>query len=179
MVSGEYREFFVGLAGAAGALTGLLFVALSLSPRSTATLANPVVRQVRASAALIAFTNTLAVSLFGLVPDTNVGYPAAVMGVVGLLFTAAGVRSLLTSLSELRARLHQLGLVILLVLIFGVELVCGVLVIAGHDPATAMHLIGYALVTSVLAGVARAWEMVGDRDTGLYASIAKLLEHRP
>src|SRR5438132_8631648 len=119
MVTGDYREFFVALAGAVGALTGLLFVALSLTPRSTPTLANPVVRQVRASAALIAFTNTLAVSLFGLVPDTNIGYPSAVMGLIGTLFTAAGIRSLLASLSTARQRLRQLGLVNLLLLVFG------------------------------------------------------------
>jgi hypothetical protein len=42
-----------------------------------------------------------------------------------------------------------------------------------------MHLIGYALVTSVLVGVARAWEIVSDRDTGMVASIAALVEHKP
>jgi hypothetical protein len=178
MVTGDYRDFFVALAGAAGALTGLLFVALSLTPRSSPTMATPLVRDVRASSALLAFTNALAVSLFGLVPDTNLGYPATAMGIVGLAFTAASLRSLLADLHTARARLRQLRLINLLVLIFGVELVGGILVIIGDHVITPKHLIGYALVASVLAGVARAWEIVSDHDTGLLASIATLVEHK-
>ncbi|GAA2588959.1 hypothetical protein GCM10010435_79320 [Winogradskya consettensis] len=179
MVTGEYRDFFVAMAGAAGALTGLLFVALSLTPHNSPKLDNPVIRQVRASAALIAFTNTLVVSLFGLVPETNLGYPAASMGVVGVLFTAAGIRTVLASVAATRARLRQAGLIVLLLSIFGAELICGGLVIAGINPEVAMHLIGYALCTSILVGVARAWEMVSDRDTGVVASLATLVEHKP
>jgi hypothetical protein len=174
VVTGDYRDFFVGIAGAAGALTGLLFVALSVAPRRTPTLENPVVRQVRAGAALLAFTNALAVSLFGLVPETNAGYPALILGVIGILFAAAGTRSMLASLPTLRQRARQSGLLLLLLLIFGTELVCGILVVGDPGRATAMHLIGYALVTSIMVGVARAWEIVGDRDTGLFASLSTL-----
>ena len=42
-----------------------------------------------------------------------------------------------------------------------------------------MQLISYALVTSLLVGIARAWELVGDRDTGISASIAVLAGHPP
>ncbi|GAA2522394.1 hypothetical protein [Winogradskya humida] len=119
------------------------------------------------------------VSLFGLVPETNLGYPAASMGVVGILFTAASIRTVLASVAATRARLRQAGLIVLLLSIFGAELICGGLVIAGINPEIAMHLIGYALCTSILVGVARAWEMVSDRDTGLVASLATLVEHKP
>jgi hypothetical protein len=177
MVTGDYRDFFVALAGAAGALTGLLFVALSVTPRSKSPADTPLIREVRASAALLAFTNALAVSLFGLVPEVNLGYPATAMGIIGLAFTAASVRSLLAGLHGLRARFRQLRLINLLVLIFGAELVGGILVILDERSQTPAHLIGYALVASILAGVARAWEMVSDRDTGLIASIETLVEH--
>jgi len=33
VILGDYREFLVAIAGAAGSLTGLLFVALSVAPR--------------------------------------------------------------------------------------------------------------------------------------------------
>jgi hypothetical protein len=178
MVTGDFRDFFVALAGAAGALTGLLFVALSLTPRTSPKMETPLVREVRASAALLAFTNALAVSLFGLVPDTDVGYPALVMGIIGLLFTAASLRQLMQSLHTTRARIRQLSLINILLLIFGVELVCGFLIVTERARVAPMHLIGYALVTSVLVGVARAWEIVSDRDTGVIGSIAALVEHR-
>jgi hypothetical protein len=40
-------------------------------------------------------------------------------------------------------------------------------------------VIGYALVTSIIVGIARAWEFVGQRKTGLRASIAVLAGHEP
>jgi hypothetical protein len=179
MVTGDYRDFFVAQAGAAGALTGLLFVALSLTPRSSPKMDNPLVREVRASAALLSFTNVLAVSLFGLVPDTDIGYPSLVMGITGLLFTAASLRQLMQNLHTTRSRIRQMSLINLLLLIFGVELVCGIQIVTKQALVVPMHLIGYALVTSVLVGVARAWEIVSDRDTGMVASIAALVEHKP
>jgi hypothetical protein len=42
-----------------------------------------------------------------------------------------------------------------------------------------VQLIGYALVSSLLVGIARAWELVGGVDTGVIASIAVLSGHRP
>jgi hypothetical protein len=60
---GTYRELFVATAGAAGALTGLLFVALSITPLRGPSTDHPVIRQVRVAAALLAFVNALAVSL--------------------------------------------------------------------------------------------------------------------
>jgi hypothetical protein len=90
VVLGDYREFLVAIAGAAGSLTGLLFVALSVAPRHPLNPGPTVIQQVRATAALLSFSNALAVSLFGLVPGNNVGYPAVVLGVIGILFTAAG-----------------------------------------------------------------------------------------
>jgi hypothetical protein len=177
VVVGGSRDFLAAVAASAGALTGLLFVALSVAPRQSATLKTPVVRQVRASAALIAFTNALAVSLYGLVPGTNVGYPAAALGVIGILFSAAGTKSILSSLRTFRQWLPQISLITLLFLIFGVELISGIVAIAKPHSATPLHLIGYALVTSLIVGVSRAWELVGDRDTGLSASIAVLTGH--
>jgi hypothetical protein len=178
VVSAAYRELFAAIAAASGALTGLLFVALSLVPRRASGAGLSVIQQVRAAAAWLAFTNSLAVALFGLVPGVNVGYPAVVLGVIGMAFTGAGIRSILASHATPRQQLRQVGLVVLLVLIFGTELVAGIwLLIRPHD-STSAQVIGYALVTSVLLGVARAWELVGERDTGLLASLVTLASGR-
>jgi hypothetical protein len=180
VVTGTYRELFAAIAGTAGALTGLLFVAISVAPRRAPGSGPPVVQQVRAAAALLAFTNALAVSLYSLVPETNVGYPAAVLGVIGILFAAAAMRSILTGPSTLRRQWwRQLGLINLLVLIFGVELVSGIAVLADPRRTEPVQLIGYALVTSLIVGIARAWELVGDRHTGIVASIAVLAGRAP
>ena len=174
MVVGAYRDFFAATAAAAGALTGLLFVALSVTGRRGLVTGPAVVQQVRAAAALLAFTNALAVSLFALVPNTNAGYPALVMGIVGILFSAAALRSILSTGSTLREQWRQYLLITFLLLIFGIELVAGIVAAARPSASAALQVIGYALITSVLVGIARAWEIVGDRDTGVLASLAVL-----
>ena len=177
MVNGTYRDLFVAIAGSAGALTGLLFVALSVAPRPVRTSRRHVIQQVRAAAALLAFNNALAVSLFGLVPKTNVGYPAAVLGVIGILFAAAAARSVIAAANNRREWLSQVSLLNLLIVIFGTELVCAIYVLVRPASIEPVQLIGEALVTSLIVGIARAWELVGDRDTGLSASIAVLTGH--
>jgi hypothetical protein len=179
MVVGGYRDLFVAIAGSAATLTGLLFVALSVMPRRGDALGPAVILQVRTSAALLTFNNALAVSLFGLVPNTNVGFPAVVLGVIGITFSAAAVRSIRSSGSPARQQLFQFELITLLLLIFGTELVSGIIVIANQRSGGAVQVIGYALISSLIVGISRAWELIGDRDTGLAASIAVLLGHRP
>jgi hypothetical protein len=166
--------FFAAVAETAGALTGLLFVALSVSARRDPAAGPPVIHEVRAAAALLAFSNALFVSLFSLVPGTNAGYPSIVLGISGILYTAAAIRSIRTSKSTPRQQARQLGLIGLLLLIFGTELVSGIVAVIFPDRPGPVEIIGYALVSSLIVGVARAWELVGTRDTGLLASLAVL-----
>jgi hypothetical protein len=117
VVLGNYRDLFTVIGTSAATLTGLLFVAMSVSESRTRT--HPVIREFRAAASLLAFTNAFAVSLFGLVPGTNIGYPAAILGVIGVLFTAAGVRTTLTVPRLQQRRRPQLALVVFLLLTLG------------------------------------------------------------
>src|SRR5260370_39020007 len=100
------------------------------------------------------------------------------MGLIGPLSTAAAVRSIVSSQVPRRQQWHQLGLVVLLLLIFGTELVGGIVLLANAASSTAVQFISFAMVSSLIVGIARAWELVGDRDTGLMASLAVLTRHR-
>jgi hypothetical protein len=150
---------------------------MSVAPRHSTQDSYTVVRQVRAGAALQAFVNALTISLFSLVPGTKVGYIAIVLGTGGLLFTAAGVRSMLTGRAGASLWTRQIGLVNLLLLIFGAEFAAGIVLLVHEHSDTALEIVGYCAVASLLVGVARAWELVGDRDTGIFASIALLAGH--
>ena len=168
----------VTIATSAGALTGLLFVALSVAPRRERDLGPRAIWQIRAAAALLAFSNALSVSLFSLVPGTNVGYPSLALGVIGIAFTAASTRSILASPATVARKRAQGGLVILLLVIFGTELIGGIIALT-RPISNPPDAIGYALVASLIAGISRAWELVSDVDTGFMTSIAVLTGHGP
>jgi hypothetical protein len=174
VVTGVYRELFAATAAAAAALTGLLFVAMSVAPQQAVVRGPRMIRQIRASAALLAFTNTLAIALFGLVPGTNVGYPALVVAIIGIFFTAAAIRSIVASHASPALVRGQVSLIGILLLICFSELIAGAVVIGNPGSETSVQVIGYAVVTSLLVGIGRAWEFIGERETGILASLGIL-----
>jgi hypothetical protein len=174
VLGGPYRELFAAIGTAAATLTGLLFVAVSVSESHAKS--HPVVREFRAAAALLAFTNALAVSLFGLVPGTNIGYPAAIFGIIGIFFAAAGLRTIagLTAPQPQLQRRPQIVLITALLLMFGFELAYGMTLIVNSGRTSQVATIGYVLIASLLIGIARAWELVGGWSSGVGSSIAVL-----
>ena len=180
LLTEPYRELFTALATCAAGLTGLLFVAISVAPREGKPAQPAVIHHVRAASALVAFTNVLAVSLFGLVPGNTAGKGTIGLGAVGILFTAASVRSIVTSRDVSREQaLRQAGLIVLLLAAFGAELGCGIGVTFNRTAVFGPELLGDVLIAMLLIGIARAWELVGDRDTGILSSLAVLVGHSP
>jgi hypothetical protein len=172
----DYTEFFVATASAAGALIGLLFVAVSIATGRLAEGQSSVGVRIRSSAALIAFTNVLVVSLVALIPRVDVGWAATVAGASGLMFALASGRLILTARHEPNALRTALFVTILFAL-FGWECVTGIVIIGDSDPG---HVNGTStlcglLIASLSIGIARSWELAGHRDTGFTTSLRTLV----
>ena len=177
MVHSSYSDLFVVIATAAATLIGLLFVAMSVA-KGRSEQHSPVIREFRAAASLLAFSNSFSVSLFGLVPGNNIGYPALIIGLIGIFFTAAGVRTTLALPVAEQRRRAQFFLIVGLLGVFVFQSIFGFRLISSPSRSGALAVLGDVLIASLLLGIGRAWELVGNWDTGIVASIGLLLGTR-
>jgi hypothetical protein len=112
VVPTSYHEFFAGCASVAGALVGLLFVAVSISSESLSGADATIAFQRRAAAAFSVLVNALVITLFALLPDTNLGIVALVTGISGVGATC-GLLLIQLRESDLR-RVSEFVLVLIL-----------------------------------------------------------------
>ena len=176
MVPEGIRDFFAASAGVAGALIGLLFVAISVSvERLNREEAAAQVHRIRAVAALTAFTNAIAVSLFALIPGEKIGIASVVVAATGLLFVAASLLSLVR-LRQLRwGTVRDAVFLLGLAVVFVFQLAEGVCVIA--DPANSgdVNTIAVLVVFCFFIGIARAWELIGGPSIGIAHEVTALV----
>jgi hypothetical protein len=164
----NYHEFFTAAAGVAGALVGLLFVAVSVTMERMEEQGETQIHRIRAATALTAFSNALVVSLFALIPGVNVGWPAFWLGVVGALFVIGALLSMirlgLRRPGELRGAVFLIGLIVVLVF----QLSAGLRLINHHG---AYETISILVVVCFVIGVSRSWELIGGPSIGIFHEI--------
>ena len=176
MVPESIHEFFAASAGVAGALIGLLFVAISVAAERLARdKAGAPVHRIRAGAALTAFTNALTVSLFALVPGQKIGPTTVAVAAAGLIFIAAALLSLVrlrqVRWSTARDVLFMVGLAVM----FVIQLLQGIAIIAHPDNPGAVSTIAILVIVCFLIGIARSWELIGGPSFGIRHEVTALV----
>jgi hypothetical protein len=178
VVPADIHDFFLASSGVAGALIGLLFVAISVSAGRLATAeVSGQLHRIRANAALTSFINALTVSLFALVPGEKIAQAATIVAVLGLVFVVASLLSLIR-VRHLRwptardaAFLAGLGVTFVLQLMSGIDL--------GYHPGDlgTVNNLAILVIVCFFIGIARAWELIGGPNIGIAHEVVALVRH--
>jgi len=178
VVPESIHEFFVASSGVAGALIGLLFVAISVSAERLARTEGAQIHRIRAVAALTAFTNALVVSLFALIPGHKIGPAATAVAASGLIFIGAVLLSLIrlhqVRWSVVRDMLFLIGLAV----VFAAQLIAGLAVLAQPRNPGDVNEIAILVIICFLIGIARAWVLIGAPSIVIGKEITALFQDR-
>ena len=168
MVPDNVNGFFVASAGVAGALIGLLFVAISVASERLAREEDGAqVHRIRASAALTAFTNAI-------------GWAAVSVSAAGLAFVVAALLSLV-GLGLLRrgqvrwSTVRDAVFLLSLAVAFAIQLAEGVLIVTSSSNPGAVDTIAILVIVCFLIGITRSWELVGGPSFGIAHEVTALV----
>jgi hypothetical protein len=181
MAPDSLHDLFFAAAGVAGALIGLLFVAISVEhERLTAQDADQVHR-VRARSALAAFVNALVISLFALIPGDTLGVAATWGGTAGVLFVLGSVLSVRRAghgRTSGFGRMRQLTFLVLMLVVFAFQVVNGVRLLSNEHNHGAADTLAVLVIACFMLGIYRSWELIGGPEIGFGHELAELMRER-
>ncbi|MFJ1598564.1 hypothetical protein [Streptomyces sp. NPDC088261] len=176
MVGENYHDFFLGSASAVGALIGLLFVAISVTPKAVTGKSEHHKERLKAATAMSAFLDALVVSMVALMPGDNLGTGSSIMAVAGILSTAAlAVTGLRAGVLRDPARpLFRWALLISAFLaLYTIQLVSALQINGTASDATHVKTHAILVIFMFIMGISRAWELVGGSSPRLIATFSR------
>ena len=170
----SYNDFFAGSATVAGALIGLLFVALSIQPERNRDERSVEHRAV-AGTAFTALLDALFTSLIGLQPGGGLQYGAVIFGALGLISSVSLSRRLRAARREVQLSRRWSTFMGFIIIVYAAQLVVGLWPhMSRGEQASYTAAFIYAMFS---LGIARSWELLGTQGTSLIGTIREALPH--
>jgi hypothetical protein len=170
-----YEGFFTGTATVAGALVGLLFVAVSVAPDRLRGDNASIEHQAIASTALTALVDALFISLIGLQPNGGLDYGAVILEGLGLT-SSIGLATRLwrarRSANLTRRWPYLLGFIIL---VYAAQVISGLVT---HSEGAEANLTVAFVYTLFGTAITRSWELIGLEGGGPLDLLARRLGAR-
>ena len=170
---GSYNDFFTGSATIAGALVGLLFVALSVQPERNRDR-HMIEHRAIAGTAFTALVDALFVSLIGLQPGSGLQYGAIIFGAFGLLTSLNLGHRLWTNRRRVRLSTRWSTFMGFIILVYAAQLITGLIPMSASEEAGRATTFIYIMFG---LGIARAWELLGMQSTGVLHQLRGTLTH--
>jgi hypothetical protein len=120
------------------------------------------------------FSNALAVSLFVLIPGIGPAWPTFSVAVAGLFFVAASVLSLIRLRYQHHAGPRDVFFLVSQSVLFVVQITAGLGAVGKSNDAGDTRTIAIVVIASFLIGIARAWELIGGPEIGLFHELTLL-----
>lgn len=158
MVPDALIGYFAAATAAAGALIGLLFVAISLKPEDIFGESAQATPRRLAESSFTALVNAFFVSLIAIIPGTNLGWVAGIMALLSLYSTLARrVRSPDAS---------DIGVLAFAAVIYLGQLGIGVALIVVPGNTDLVYKLAYLTVAAFAIALARAWALMTGHHAG-------------
>jgi hypothetical protein len=168
----SYTQFFSGTATVAGALVGLLFVALSVAPERLRGANASVEHQAIASTAFTALVDALFVSLIGLQPGGGLDYGAVILGTLGLTSSCGLTVRLWRARADEDLSRRWPYLLGFIILVYATQVITGFVLRTPSSQADLTVTFVYILFG---IGIARSWELLGLEGGGPLDLLARRL----
>jgi hypothetical protein len=176
LVPSSFSAFFAASAGVAGALIGLLFVAISVAP-GVSGRQQRVELDIRAGVAFSALTDALVVALFALIPGLSLATPTMSVAATGFASCVA-LGIVLMRAEGITRRRPQVRLLAIQSLAFIYQFAVGLQLSGQPGQQSNIRTLAILTVVFFLVGIARAWELIGARDTGLFHAVRDAIHER-
>jgi len=175
VVPASFHDFFNGCASVAGALIGLLFVALSVAPEKLTGDDARTEHQARAAAAFSALVNTLVIALTGLLPGTRLGEVGIILSAAGLA-TTAGLVIVLYREQRRKMGRGDVRMLIVLLALYLLQLANAIQLDRDPRDIGGISRQGGLAIFFFLFGIARSWQLVGARNISLASTLTAMLQ---